>query len=76
MPSLELNQLKATFNKVKKLAQIELDKKNYNKSISYIETAAELAYMFNWIYTDTDLENNARAISDEILGEIKKLLFQ
>lgn len=72
MPSLELNQVKTTYNKVKKLAQKELDKKNYNKSINYLETAADLAYMFNWIYTDSDLENNARILSDEILGGIKK----
>lgn len=72
MPSLELDQVVTMFNKVKKLAQKELDRNNYSKSINYIETAAELGYMFNWIYTDTDLENNVQVLSDKILGGIQK----
>ena len=72
MNELTLDTVIATFEKIKKLAKKELGNGNYRKSINHIETAAELAYMFNWIYTDDDLENYIQILSNKILGEVRK----
>jgi glycosyltransferase involved in cell wall biosynthesis len=71
MKMLELNEIQSVFTKTKNYARKEFEKKNYEQSLKHIETAAEIAYMFNWIYTDEELEGLLSQISFGVLGEIK-----
>lgn len=72
MSYLTIKQIQAIYIKIKNIAKKEFENKNYELSLKQVETAAELAYMFNWIYTDEELENNLSNISIAILGEMKK----
>lgn len=67
MCKLSEHQIKTIFNKTKYLAQKEFRNKNYELSLKYVETAAEIAYTFNWIYFDEELENLILKISAEII---------
>ena len=72
MSKLSLLQIQLVFDKIKLLAQKKIENKKYEKALKYIETAAEVAYMFNWKYTDEELEYNLSNISNAIFRKIKK----
>ncbi|MFV5692477.1 hypothetical protein ACM55K_10685 [Flavobacterium sp. LT1R49] len=67
MSKLTSLQIQAVFNKIKALAQKEFENKNYELSLKYIEDAADLAYSFNWKYSDEDLEDLLILISGKII---------
>lgn len=69
MQELTLKKITKTFNKVKRLAQKAYDLGNYELCLHHIETAADIAYNFNWIYTDSDLEELLANISTEIIEQ-------
>lgn len=69
MSRLTKSEIITAFNKTKNLAQQEFESNNFQISLDYIKTAAELAYMFNWIYTDDDLENLLREISSKVVSK-------
>ncbi len=55
------------YNKVKKLAFKSYEKGEYIHALEHIEIAAEIAYKFNWIYTDSQLEELLLNISNKII---------
>lgn len=67
MKNLELKDIQSVYAKLKQSAKLEFDNRNYEQSLKYIETCAEIAYMFNWIYSDEDLENLLTSISEAVL---------
>lgn len=71
MSKLTKLEIEAVFNKTKILAQKEFECKNYELSLENIANAAELAYMFNWIYTDDVLENLLEEISSKVIVKEK-----
>ena len=74
MTKLTLPLIRNVFCKIKSLALREFENKNYEASLKHIETAAEIAYNFNWIYTDEELENLLINISNSIILEKKPFI--
>ncbi|MGV8947020.1 MAG: hypothetical protein ACOH1N_11365 [Lutibacter sp.] len=74
MSKLNLLQIQLIFDKIKLLAQKEFENRNYEKSLKYIETAADVAYSFNWKYSDEILENLLIKISNVIIDEKKSFI--
>ena len=72
MSELAIKEIKNAFDKVKLLAKKEYLIGHYETSLKHIETAAEIAYMFNWIYTDEELENLLAAISNAVIPKKNK----
>ena len=64
-----IQEIQNVFYKIKSLAEKAFENKNYELCLKYIEIAADVAYSFNWKYTDEDLENLLVAISDSIITE-------
>lgn len=56
-----------TYDYSKRKAFSTFNKKQYNKSLNYIRITAQIAYNFNWVYNDDDLENLLIDISNNIL---------
>lgn len=69
MRRLTIKEIKSVFDKVKLLAKKEYLIGNYETSLKHIETAAEIAYMFNWIYSDDELEDLLFEISIAVITE-------
>lgn len=76
MSRLHIKEIKAVFEKIKLLAEKEFSRKNYELSLKYIETAADIAYAFNWKYADEVLEDLLIAISNEIIGQQENIIAQ
>lgn len=74
MKKLALPEVQSIFEKIKFLAQKEFQDKNYELSLKNIETAADLAYTFNWKYSDEELENLLIDISHSIIFETKPFI--
>lgn len=55
------------YDKTKRLAKSHFGKKRYNESLKYINIAAEIAYQFNWIYRDNELEDLLEEISSRVI---------
>lgn len=70
MKNLELKDIQSVYEKLKQSANLDFDNGNYEQSLKYIETCAEIAYMFNWIYSDEDLENLLKSISEAVLPKV------
>lgn len=69
MNKVTIQEIQHVFDKIKSLAEKEFENKNYELSLKYIEAAADVAYSFNWKYTDEVLENLLTAISSAIITE-------
>lgn len=72
MRELGIKEIKSVFDSIKILAKKEFLIGNYETSLKHIETAADLAYMFNWIYTDEELENLLTQISFALLNDSRE----
>jgi len=64
---ISINQIINTYNKIKKLANKALKNHEFEQALRHIEAAASLAYNFNFIYSDKDLENSLSLISEKII---------
>ncbi len=60
-----------SYNYCKRRAAANLSKGNYNKCLEQIELSSNIAYLFNWIYTDDQLEEMLKTISISLLNPIK-----
>ena len=58
------------FNIQKKYIKKEIKKGHYNDALKDINIAGFWAYSFNFLYTDPDIENFIREISNNILSPI------
>ena len=57
------------YDKTKRLAKKSFEKGRYNRSLKYINIAARIAYQFNWIYRDDDLEELLANISKQTISK-------
>lgn len=57
------------YDKTKHLAKRSFEKGLYNKSLKYVNIAARIAYQFNWIYRDDDLEELLANISKQTISK-------
>jgi hypothetical protein len=71
MSKLTILKIQSAFDTIKRLAEKEFEHKNYELSLKYIETAADMAYSYNWIYMDEVLENLLMQISEAVIKENK-----
>lgn len=69
MSNLRIEEIKNVYSKTKLLAKQAFELEQYESAIKHIETAAEIAYMFNWIYSDEELEILLQEISQRIIQE-------
>lgn len=58
------------FEIIKGIARKAFENKEFEKCLKHIETAAELAYNFNWIYKDAELEKMLEDVSSKLLPPI------
>lgn len=75
LKNLELNEIKQVYEKCRTLSRDKIDKGNYDAALQKIEVAAKIAYHFNWIYTDAELENQLLDISKHLI-QIEPLVCQ
>jgi glycosyltransferase involved in cell wall biosynthesis len=66
---IKLHDIVETYNKIKNLAIKSYNNGYYESSLNHIETAADIAYKFNWIYTDTVLEKLLKDISSKVITQ-------
>ena len=55
------------YDKVKKLAVSSLEKERYEDAVAYTNAAAEIAYRFNWMYRDDELEDILIKVSNRLV---------
>jgi len=67
MKKVNFKDIIKTFNKIKHLAIKSFENGDHEKALKHISTAAELAYKFNWIYTDDDLEKLLKEIGERVI---------
>lgn len=70
MAKLLRKDIVKAYDKIKRMADQAYSKRNYDKSIHYINLAAKVAVYFNWIYTDEELESLMKKLSQAILSDI------
>lgn len=63
------NDIKSDYKTIKNLAFKAYSKGKLEKSLEFVKIAANLAYYFNFIYTDKDLEDLLKRISGQILDQ-------
>lgn len=68
MIKLTKEDILTVYDKIKKMACQAYSARDYNKSIKYISIAARVAVYFNWIYSDEELENLMKKLSNAILN--------
>lgn len=61
--TLTLNDIKRTYEKIRTMGRRQIAAGNDDAALRGIETAAKIAYSFNWIYADDELETQLRIIS-------------
>lgn len=66
---IKLQDVVRTYGVVKKLAIKSYNNEDYERTLNNIATAADLAYKFNWIYTDTVLEKILKDISSKVITQ-------
>jgi hypothetical protein len=66
---ISTQEIQNIFEKIKLLALKEFKNKNYERSLEYVEAAANVAYTFNWKYSDVILEDLLVDISGSIIAE-------
>lgn len=74
MRNLKLGEIKSVYTNIKMLAKSAFEKNNFEEAIKHIESAAEIAYMFNWIYSDNELESLLSNISFKIINRRKEII--
>lgn len=57
------------YDKTKRLAKRYFEKGRYSESLKYVNIAAEIAYQFNWIYRDDELEDLLAEISEKVISK-------
>lgn len=55
------------YNKTKQLALRYFERGGYNEALQYTNIAAAIAYRFNWMYRDDELENLLSDIADRVI---------
>ncbi len=68
------NDILRYYRKIKNYAFLSFHKNKYDQSLKWINIAAQIAYNFNFIYADEDLEKLIYEISSKIIT--KKTLFR
>lgn len=61
------NDILRTYKKIRKLSQRQISNGNLGKALRTIETAAKIAYQFNWRYADEELESQLQIISERMI---------
>lgn len=64
---LTIDNIQRQYDRVKRSARRALCAKDYNGAMKWLSTSADIAYSFNWIYSDPE--------SEELLKQISKALF-
>lgn len=64
---LSISHIKKVFNCAKNKAKKTYNSGNYDKCLENISFAAHIAFRFNWIYKDDDLEYLLKKISEQVL---------
>jgi len=62
---LTLSIVQNAYARAKKYAQNAAHNRNWEQMLYWIETCADIAYQFNWIYTDRELEAMLRQVSEQ-----------
>ena len=73
MVSLKKNNVLSFFLKLKRLSVKMLQKGNVEEALRNISTAARLAYLFNFVYKDDDLEQLLSDIASDVLSKSSPL---
>lgn len=60
------------FNYSKKSAMKMFQNNNFEKCLSYIALSAKIAYQFNWIYSDNELEELVSNVSKSLMKPVGK----
>ncbi len=68
--SLTLEFVEKDYDNLKRIAKIELDKKNYNDCINLISCAANIAYHLNFKFYDDEFEDYLKSISYNLIENI------
>lgn len=71
MPKLRLDEIKYIYEFLKKEIVDNIKKKDFHKALVNIEVSAKIASNFNWIYSDEELEDNLKKISQNLVGNPK-----
>lgn len=64
---LKLTDIIKTFEEISALSRQQIDCGHYEAALQMIETGAKIAYHFNWIYSDEELEAQLKTISGQLL---------
>ncbi len=64
---LKLTEIIQVYEKIRALSREKIALSNYESALQIIETAAKIAYHFNWIYTDKELERQLKIISEQLI---------
>lgn len=67
---LTKDRIVSYYDKTKTLAHREYAKGEYNRALHYINIAAEIAYRFNWIYCDEELEDLLCDVSRKVIKPV------
>ncbi len=67
MFKLNISGIVKSYNTIKRMAFKYYRSKNIDKMIGYVDIAANIASNFNWIFTDTEIEDLLRSTADEII---------
>lgn len=70
MFSLNKRNITRSYNYSKKEAGVAFRKGNPEDSLEYIELSARIAYQFNWIYADEELEKLLENISNVLIDPV------
>lgn len=68
---LKLRNIVGTYSTIKKLACDAINQGDYNRALHYFELAAKIAYTFNWIYSDQDIEQAIKNIAEKLVSRTK-----
>jgi hypothetical protein len=61
------NDILRTYEKIRELSRKQISIGNERKALRTIETAAKIAYQFNWRYADEELESQLQMISERMI---------
>lgn len=67
---LQLNDIVSSYEVMRTTSRKCINSGNYERAIQLIRSAARTAYLFNWIYSDDDLEEQIQIISKQMLSPL------
>lgn len=69
--NITIKDITKIYGKIKSLARASMGRGDYMETLSLVETAAQIAYNFNWIYADEELESMLSDISRQVIQSPK-----